>query len=124
MIQIRKNVFETNSSSTHSLVMCTDDEYNKWANGELYYCMWFPAKADKSLMKESDFYTEEEAKAICTYADIKWDPEEGKTYCQRKEYFITLDEFCDTDYLEIEEYSYKTPGGETVRAVAKYGYDG
>lgn len=41
MKQIRKNVFETNSSSTHSLTMCTEAEYEKWKNGELIYdcCM-------------------------------------------------------------------------------------
>lgn len=27
--QIRRGVFETNSSSVHSLTMCSDDEYKK-----------------------------------------------------------------------------------------------
>lgn len=35
--QVRFNVFETNSSSTHSLVLCTDDDYVKWANGEMFF---------------------------------------------------------------------------------------
>ena len=38
MIQIRKNVFETNSSSTHSLVMAVKSEFDKWEAGEYYYC--------------------------------------------------------------------------------------
>lgn len=38
MIQVRKSVFETNSSSTHSLTMCNKSEYDAWNNGELYYC--------------------------------------------------------------------------------------
>ena len=29
MKQIRKNVFETNSSSTHTLAICTEDEYKE-----------------------------------------------------------------------------------------------
>ena len=29
MKTIRYNVFETNSSSTHSLIICTDDEFEK-----------------------------------------------------------------------------------------------
>ena len=33
-------------------------------------------------------------------------------------------EFCDSDYLEYEDYSYTTPSGETVVAIAKFGYDG
>ena len=35
--QIRRGVFETNSSSVHSLTMCSSDEYEKWENGELLY---------------------------------------------------------------------------------------
>ena len=31
-VQIRKNVFETNSSSTHSLVICSKDLYDKFIN--------------------------------------------------------------------------------------------
>lgn len=39
MIQIRAGVFETNSSSTHSLCIMTQDDFNKWVsshNGEYY----------------------------------------------------------------------------------------
>ena len=39
MILIRKGTFETNSSSTHSLTMCTKEEYDKWIIGELFYFM-------------------------------------------------------------------------------------
>ena len=39
MIQIRRNLFETNSSSTHSLTMCTKSDYEKWGKGELVYDM-------------------------------------------------------------------------------------
>lgn len=35
MIQIRTGVFETNSSSTHSLTVCTEEDYKKFVNGEL-----------------------------------------------------------------------------------------
>ena len=34
---IRSNIFETNSSSTHSLVMCMADDYEAWKNGKAYY---------------------------------------------------------------------------------------
>ena len=35
-VQIRHGVFETNSSSTHSLVIMTDEEYKDYMNGEFY----------------------------------------------------------------------------------------
>lgn len=34
---IRQGAFETNSSSTHSLTICSSEEYTKWENGELYW---------------------------------------------------------------------------------------
>ncbi len=40
MKQVRYGIFETNSSSTHSLVICTAEEYNKFKNGELVLDRW------------------------------------------------------------------------------------
>lgn len=37
MIIVRRGTFETNSSSTHSITMCMESDYEKWKNGELYY---------------------------------------------------------------------------------------
>lgn len=36
-IQIRRGVFETNSSSVHSLTICSKEEYDKWKKGELLF---------------------------------------------------------------------------------------
>ena len=35
--QIRLSVFETNSSSTHSITIADEIDYNKWGKGELLY---------------------------------------------------------------------------------------
>lgn len=114
MIQVRKNVFETNSSSTHSLVMAVKSDFDKWEKGEVYYCnSWWSSK-DKNRFTEGKFYPKAEIDAY--YESIG---EERDTYD-----FCTYDEFCDTDYLECSTYSYTTPGGEVVKAVARYGYDG
>lgn len=48
MKQIRLGIFETNSSSTHSIVICTDEEFEKWKNGELVY------DGDKSLIPPTE----------------------------------------------------------------------
>ena len=37
METIRIGTFETNSSSTHSITMCMEDEFEKWKKGDLYY---------------------------------------------------------------------------------------
>lgn len=40
MLQIRHGVFETNSSSTHSITMCTQAEFDAWKNGEVFFDYW------------------------------------------------------------------------------------
>lgn len=117
MIQVRKSVFETNSSSTHSLVMAVESEFSRWENGEVYYCShWYSwsRPEDKNKFVVGRFYPVEEVDAYFESID-----EERDTYD-----FSTYDEFCESDSLEVEDYSYTTPGGEVIKAVAKYGYDG
>ena len=36
-ISVRRSIFETNSSSVHSLIMCTKSDFYKWKNGFGYY---------------------------------------------------------------------------------------
>ena len=36
MIKIRKGVFETNSSSTHSIIICSQAEYKQLEAGNLF----------------------------------------------------------------------------------------
>ena len=36
----RFNVFETNSSSVHSLCICTEEEFDAWKKSEIYYDYW------------------------------------------------------------------------------------
>ena len=33
---VRFNTFETNSSSTHSCIICSEDTFAKWKAGQLY----------------------------------------------------------------------------------------
>ena len=40
MIQVRNNIFETNSSSTHCVVITTNEEWKKFKNGELVLDMY------------------------------------------------------------------------------------
>ena len=66
---IREGVFETNSSSTHSLVMMEESEFKKWKDGKLFYNEdnYIP-QANRKLDKEldalykdhSEFYTKKE----------------------------------------------------------------
>lgn len=37
MIQIRQNTFETNSSSTHSIVICSRKQFEDWKAGKCFF---------------------------------------------------------------------------------------
>lgn len=101
MKQIRRNVFETNSSSTHSITMCMQSEFDKWVAGELAWNRWGDELVEitpevKALMEDGD----------------------GD--------YLTYEQFNDWEYMEHETYrdSYTTPNGDKVIAFGYYGYDG
>lgn len=146
---IRRGTFETNSSSTHSITMCKESDFDKWKNGEMYYCQ-----------EDGKFYDEEERNKIIKQQIIehKADYKDGKyiykgisveykdinkLYTEENLSEITEEEVQDYlendfDYYEIpltyeqwdecfdyEKYddAYTTESGETVVAFGYYGMD-
>lgn len=119
MIKVRKGTFETNSSSTHSITMCTSSQYDEWKNGELYWSRWsgcFISKSEveEKLAKDRESYFARYPE--CSEEDFLNDflDEEGyytfKDYCEKIDYETFHDEFT-------------TASGETVVAFGYYGYD-
>ena len=129
MLQMRKNVFETNSSSTHSITMCTQNEYDRWMNGEVYLNEYWWRKDNESEYKDKKFVTRDEAINLieCNGGDIEYDKEYYDSFDEyiAKEYEIyTCDEYLnENDCLEWFEDKYTTDSGETVVAFGLYGYD-
>ena len=124
-ISIRRGVFETNSSSTHSLTICTEDEFNKWKNGEMYLT-YDGLKTKEDIMKtwianKKRWYPEKyanlsEEEIIKEFEkDFEESSYEYKTY----EYWQN-EESCLESYFE----TYTTPGGEKIYVFGEYGYDG
>ena len=105
-IQIRTGLFETNSSSVHSLAMVSENDYEKWKNGELVY----DRMHDKLIP-----VTDEE------YLEWKKENEEDIDYYD----YLTFDEFNDYDILDYETFSnsFTTENGDTVIAFGYYGND-
>lgn len=97
--QIRRGVFETNSSSTHSLTMCTESDFEKWLNGELVWSRW-----------------DDELVPITSKVRESMDNNERE--------YLTYDQFNDWDYLDYEtfEQRFETPNNERVVAFGYYGY--
>lgn len=122
MITIRKNTFETNSSSTHSMVICTKEEWDKWAAGELYasrYYKGFKTKEEvmEEYRKEYSEYFDKEGNFIPN--------DEYETFEDFQNDYST--EWYDMDEwvgeLECDENEYTTPGGEVIKVICRYGYD-
>ena len=93
MTQVRIGTFETNSSSVHTLVLCSDAEY-------------------KALKQEKAM--------IDTWQDkvVPFSEYEKDRYASRYE---MLDEFFDTDLETYNET--KEIDGVIVHAIGKYGHD-
>jgi hypothetical protein len=101
MISIRRNVFETNSSSTHSICICTEDTSNKWKNGELVWYVWNNELISvDEANKHRDEYDEDEFDSVFQ----SYDYQDG--------------------YLEFYDEYFTTPSGDKMVAFGLYGRDG
>ena len=94
MISIRRNVFETNSSSTHSICICTEEDYKKWEDGEKMWDTWSNTLVDVDKIPEED-------------------REEGYRFMNDGD-----------NYLEWYAKHFTTPSGDKMVAFGYYGFDG
>lgn len=113
MKTIRKRVFETNSSSTHSICICTDEEFKSWGNNDIFWDRY----KDKFITKEE------------LLIQLRQEGEEG-TDEELIEEAIKRHYDLDIDTLESwgEEYesdhtTYTTKLGEKLHILCYYGYD-
>ena len=99
--QIRRGVFETNSSSTHSITMFMKSDYDKWVAGELVWSRW-----NDELVEIT--------------SEVKASMEDGDGD------YLTYEQFNDWDYLEYETFksTFKTPNNDEIVSFGYYGYDG
>lgn len=95
MISIRRNVFETNSSSTHSICICTEEDYKKFKEGEK---LW-------------DYCSDE-------LVDVNEVPEEERDTYEYRFYGDVKDD----EYLKWYEKHFTTPSGDKMVAFGNYGH--
>lgn len=100
-ISIRRGVFETNSSSTHSLTMCSKDKkfVTKDELIEILTNSKYPPEVDISAMDNDDFED--------------WLREDIGN--------MTYDQY--TGDADTEEEEYTTPSGDVVVGISIYSYD-
>jgi hypothetical protein len=108
MKQIRIGTFETNSSSTHTLVIVSKKEFEKWKSGEL-------------LLDDEKLKTKEQVEKDHSESIKKW--HDGDIEELISEERMTYSDFFDRD-METFEQVHKTPSGDEIVAFGYYGYDG
>lgn len=120
-ITYRQGCFETNSSSTHSMIIGMEDDFKKWEKGELLY----------NKYHKQGFCTEEEAIKVLKeefwYKDIDFDtikPEKLQEMLE-DEGFISADwDWFNDDRLDHDYNEFVTPNGEKICMICRYGWDG
>lgn len=128
MKTIRQGCFETNSSSTHSITLCMESEFEKWKNGELYWNRWDEKLVPKEEVEKEFAKVREEfisENPGFDENDEEWQEELEKYINEDGKTYYSYEDFNNYDYMEYETYedSFKTPNGETVVAFGYYGND-
>lgn len=148
-LQIRQGLFETNSSSTHTITIVDAEDFENWKKGEV----WYNESDDKFLpvdesieenikIIENDFLRDDEKLPELfkeKYRELKNleeaieaaedDPELTIDYDNlRRDYqlfYISHDFWHDVVTDEYEDYdeSYTTKNGDKVVAFGYYGYN-
>lgn len=137
MISVRRNVFETNSSSTHSLIICGDKMYNDWKNMKVVYDNdndeFVKAKqpTEQDFHKAEVMYTENKSDYMKDWKDLT--PQMQLAYLKEN----VMEEYGPYQYKTYEDYrdlmgkmetsferTWKTEHGDVVHILGYMGYDG
>lgn len=132
--QIRRRVFETNSSSTHSLTMCDEEEFEAWKRGEVLFKKWedkfVPAidLSDHIKRMAEEYYEDNKTEFQKDWKDLS-EKAKQKYYIKyvRENDFIdedakTYEQYINEGDLETFIYRYTSKNGDKIVAFGEYGY--
>lgn len=135
--QVRRGVFETNSSSTHSLTICTEEQFEAWKRGEVLFVEW--ESEGKKFVSASVLTDKDKEEAASNY-DLNKDEfqknfedlsESAKNKIYKKyakennlvnEDAETYDQYMEDEYLESYKRHYTTEHGDKIVIFGQYGY--
>lgn len=135
--QVRRGVFETNSSSTHSLTMCSEEEFEAWKRGEVLFQEYGKgnfisatklSEHDKKMAQED--YEENKDDFQKDWNDLSEDAKQKYYTKYAKENDIidedakTYDQYMRDGDLETFVQTYTSKSGDKIVAFGEYGYDG
>jgi len=117
MKTVRYNVFETNSSASHSLIICTDNELEKWKNGDCFYntdAQRFEFTTDEDLLTEENIRDAENSyKSRQTIFMKSWDELSDSV---KAEYIRSyLYAYSSDDMLTYKDYQEELEDALTVK---------
>ena len=116
-LNIRYGLFETNSSSTHSLIICTTEEYDKLYKNELYLYYDFGWKLITAAEIDNIIGPD--------YANWRLLEADEQYEILADHDIFSYDNWVEryNDCLENFEQHYTTPKGEEIVAFGAYGND-
>ncbi len=149
IFQVRQGVFETNSSSTHTLTICSKDDFDKWKHGDVFWLDndWGKLQTNKSFVTPEELaeltekYNEEEQKRIDAGDEYAKVLDIDKVLNERRDYDSYYDSYWDTERSALEAYTmddwyqcncdletyertFTSPSGDEMVAFGAFGYDG
>lgn len=134
--QIRRGVFETNSSSTHSLIMCSEEEFEAWKRGEVL----FQKRGKENFVSANNLSDSNKKRAEENYEENKddfqkdWkdlsDEAKKKYYTKYAQESGIIDEdaksyeqYMNDGCLETFVQRYTSKNGDKIVAFGEYGYN-
>lgn len=140
MRQVRRMTFETNSSSIHSLTMCSQETFDKWCNEEILYCDWKEDFIEARKLTDTDYkqageqYTSSMGKYYKSWDELTDDERKEYTTCFvrrniKKNYshfdeYLTRSEWLqEHSNLETFTQHYTSKSGDKIVAFGYYGYE-
>lgn len=149
IFQVRQGVFETNSSSTHTLTICSKEDYEDWERGDKFWLDndWGKLQTNKSFVTPEELaeltekYNEEEQKRIDAGDEYAKVLDIDKVLNERRDYDSWNDSYWDTERSALEAYTmddwyqrngdletyertFTSPSGDEMVAFGAFGYDG
>lgn len=149
IFQVRQGVFETNSSSTHTLTICSKEDYEDWKHGDKFWLDndWGKLQTNKSFVTPEELaeltekYNEKEQKRIDAGDEYAKVLDIDKVLNECRDYDSWEDSYWDTERSAIEAYtmddwyqrngdletysqSFTSPSGDEMVAFGAFGYDG
>lgn len=112
MINIRQGLFETNSSSMHTLTIVSESKYNAWIAGELL----FDSEAEGLISKKD---------AIAEYAEDHYGVPPADDEALARFGYYTYEKYKERfcEFLDTYTERYVSESGDKIIVFGCYGYE-